>query len=227
MSMFYYQTLITTMKNVLFLALALFLVACGGAPEGEKVEAQEAVETNTPAAAAATMMVDTEVSTINWIGAKFTGDQHTGTINLKEGNLMTEGGTLVGGSFVIDMGTITNTDLPEDKQAKLVGHLTSGDFFETEKFPTATFEIAEVTAVEGNPDQTHTITGNLTMKDITKSITIPAVVNIDENGVSAKTLQFVIDRTAWNVMYNSTAAGALKEKAIKDEIALQINLMAK
>ena len=29
------------MKNILFLSLALFLVACGGAPEGEKVEAQE------------------------------------------------------------------------------------------------------------------------------------------------------------------------------------------
>ena len=215
------------MKNILFLALALFLVACGAAPEGEKVEAQDAVETAEPTAAAATLKVDTESSTINWIGAKFTGDQHTGTINISKGALMTEGDQLVGGTFVIDMTSIKNTDLPEEKQGDLVGHLTSGDFFEIEKFPQATFEIAEVAAVEGNPEQTHTITGNLTMKDVTKSITIPAVVSMEEGGVSATTPSFVIDRTQWGVMYGSTATGALKDKAIKDEIALQINLMAK
>ena len=215
------------MKNVLFLALALFLVACGGAPEGEKVEAQDAVETAEPAAASTSYTVDTDNSTINWIGAKFTGDQHTGTINITDGKLMTEGNELVGGSFVIDMTSIKNTDLPEDKQGNLVGHLTSGDFFEVETYPTATFEIAEITAVEGNPEQTHNITGNLTMKDITKSITIPAQVSIADGSLSAKTTQFVIDRTAWNVVYGSTTTGALKDKAIKDEIALQINLSTK
>ncbi|MEL6970408.1 MAG: YceI family protein [Bacteroidota bacterium] len=215
------------MKNILFLALALFLVACGGAPEGEKVEAQEAVETTEPATAAATLAVNTEASIINWIGAKFTGDQHMGTLNISKGELATEGGQLVGGSFVIDMTSMKNTDLPEDKQGDLVGHLSNGDFFEVESFPQATFEIAEVAAVEGNPEQTHTITGNLTMKDITKSITIPAKVTMGENGVSAETPQFVIDRTEWGIMYGSTTAGALKNKAIKDEIALQINLSTK
>ena len=215
------------MKNILFLSLALFLVACGGAPEGEKVEAQDAVETTEAAPASVTMMVNTDASTINWVGAKFTGDQHTRTINISEGKLMAEGSDLVGGTFVIDMNTIKNTDLPEDKQGKLVGHLTSGDFFETEKYPKATFEITEVKAVEGKPDQTHEITGNFTMKDVTKSITIPATITMGENGLSAKTPQFVIDRTAWNVMYGSTAAGVLKDKAIQNEIALQINLAAK
>ncbi len=215
------------MKNILFLALALFLVACGAAPEGEKVEAQDAVETTEPAAAAATLAVNTAASTINWIGAKFTGDQHTGTINVSKGELAVEGGQLVGGSFVIDMTSIKNTDLPEDKQGDLVGHLSDSDFFEVNNFPEATFEIAEVAVVEGNPEQTHTITGNLTMKDITKSITIPAMVSMDESGLSAKTPQFVIDRTEWGVVYASTTAGALKDKAIKDEIALQINLSAK
>lgn len=215
------------MKNILFLALALFLVACGGAPEGEKVDAKEAVDTAETTAEATTMAVDTEASTINWVGAKFTGDQHNGTIAISEGKLMAEGDQLVGGNFVIDMTSIKNTDLPEEKKGELVGHLSNDDFFEVEKFPTATFEIAEVTAVEGNSDQTHNITGNLTMKDITKSITIPAMVTMDENGISAKTPQFVIDRTEWDVMYGSTAAGVVKDKAIKNEIALQIDLSTK
>ncbi len=214
------------MKNVLFLALALFLVACGGAPEGEKVEAQEAVETTETVAASATYAVDTGNSIINWTGAKFTGDQHTGTINITEGKLMAEGSELVGGSFVIDMNSIKNTDLPEDKQGDLVGHLTSGDFFEVEKFPTATFEIVEVSAVSGDPNYSHNVTGNFTMKDITKSITIPTKLSVRDDVVKSLSTKFVIDRTEWNVMYGSTAAGALKDKAIQDEIGLQVSLVA-
>lgn len=216
------------MKNLMILALAFLLAACGAAPEGEQVEAQDAVETTTPAVATTTVVVDTDASIINWVGAKFTGDQHTGTINISKGQLMTEGSNLVGGNFVIDMNTIAVKDeIPEETKAKLVGHLSTGDFFEVEKFGNATFEITSVEAVEGNPEATHKITGNLTMKDISKSITIPAMVAITESGVSAKTPQFVIDRTQWGVVYNSTSAGALKNKAIKDEIALQITLATK
>jgi polyisoprenoid-binding protein YceI len=216
------------MKNLMILALALLLVACGAAPEGEQVDAQEAIETTTPAVATTSVAVNTEASIINWVGAKFTGDQHTGTINISDGKLMTEGSNLVGGNFTIDMNTIAVKDeMPEDKKANLVGHLSTGDFFEVDKYGQASFEITSVEAVEGNPEATHKITGNLTMKDITKSITIPAMVSITESGISAKTPQFVIDRTQWGVVYNSTTAGALKNKAIKDEIALQINLATK
>lgn len=216
------------MKNLMILALALFLVACGAAPEGEQVEAQDAVEANTPAAATNSLAVDTDASVINWVGAKFTGDQHNGTIQIAEGKLMTEGSNLVGGNFIIDMSTIKVTDeTPEEMKAKLVGHLTTGDFFEVEKYGKASFEITSVEVAQGNPDATHNITGNLTMKDITKSITIPATVSITEGGIAAKTPQFVIDRTQWGVTYGSTTAGALKDKAIKDEIALQINLATK
>ena len=216
------------MKNIMILALALMLAACGAAPEGEQVEAQEAVETTAPAVETVSVAVDTDASMINWVGAKFTGDQHTGTIQIAEGNLMTSDGNLVGGNFTIDMNTIEVTDeTPEAGKNKLVGHLSTGDFFEVEKFGTASFEITSVEAIEGNAEATHKITGNLTMKDISKSITIPAMVSITESGISAKTPQFVIDRTQWGVMYGSTAAGALKDKAIKNEIALQINLSTK
>lgn len=217
------------MKNLMILALALLLVACGAAPEGEQIDAQDAVETAIPAVESISVAVDTEASVINWVGAKFTGDQHAGTINITEGKLMTEGSNLVGGSFIIDMSTIAVTDeIPEAKKTKLVGHLSTGDFFEVDKFGKASFEITSVEAVEGNAEATHNITGNLTMKDVTKSITIPAAISITESGISAKTPQFVIDRTQWGVIYGSaTAAGALKDKAIKDEIALQINLATK
>lgn len=217
------------MKNAMILGLAIFLAACGAAPEGEQVDAQEAVETTAPAATTSTVLaVDTDASVISWVGAKFTGDQHTGTINLADGVLMMENNNLVGGEFSIDMSTIAVTDeTPEGGKAKLVKHLSTGDFFEVEKHPKAKFQITSIEAATGTAGITHNITGNLTMKDITKSITIPAEVRIGENSIAAQTPQFVIDRTQWNVMYNSTAAGALKEKAIKDEIALKITLQTK
>lgn len=217
------------MKNLMILALAIMLAACAG-PEGEKVEATDAVET--PVATSAekvSVIVDTDASIVNWVGAKLIGDQHTGTIGIAEGQLMTTGSELTGGTFVIDMTSMAVTDdTPDAGKAKLIGHLSTGDFFEVDKYDTATFEITGVEAVTGKEGVTHNITGNLTMKDITKSITIPATVKMDESGISAITPQFTIDRTEWGVAYGSaTAAGALKDKAISDDIALQINLVTK
>lgn len=203
-------------QSLFFLfAMALFVVSCGGNVEGEQVEAQDAVETNEEAAATAmAYSVDTESSVINWEGAKLIGsDNHLGVMSIQNGELLVEGEELVGGTFTLDMTSIECTDLEAGSgKEKLEGHLMSGDFFEVEKFPTATFEIAEVNAVEGNPDATHEITGNLTMKDITKSITIPATVEIAGDKVSATTPQFVIDRTQWNVMFQAGALGTAKDK---------------
>lgn len=61
------------------------------------------------------MMVNIDVSIINWVGVKFIGDQYIGMINILEGKLMVEGFDFVGGIFVIDMNIIKNIDLLEDK----------------------------------------------------------------------------------------------------------------
>ncbi|RME91771.1 MAG: YceI family protein, partial [Bacteroidetes bacterium] len=164
-------------------------------------------------------------SIIKWEGSKLVGGNHTGTINIKEGTLNVENGNISGGRFIIDMTSIKNTDLPADEGLKLVGHLSSGDFFEVEKYPEAVFEI---TAVSPATDEgvTHKVTGNLTMKGITKSITIPAKIAIKDGVVYASTPQFVIDRTAWNVMYGAGALGVAKDKIINDNIGLAIELKA-
>jgi polyisoprenoid-binding protein YceI len=45
------------------------------------------------------------------------------------------------------MNSLTSVDLKDDAEnlGKLNGHLKSGDFFEVEKFPTASYEITKVT----------------------------------------------------------------------------------
>lgn len=215
------------MKNLFFLFVLLTLAACGGSPEGQDAGAGEAQATNALTGELVSRPVITEDSEINWVGANFTGGKHTGTINIAEGKLIEQGGQIVGGGFVIDMNTIANTDLPDDKKADLVGHLTNGDFFETDKYPLATFEITSVKPVAVKSETTHEVTGNLTMKGITKSITFPANITMGEARIEASTPQFVIDRTQWNIMYGSTLTGAVKDKAIDDKIGLQIKLATK
>ena len=145
--------------------------------------------------------------------------EHTGTISLSEGAFSIADGTLVGGSFTIDMNSIVNTDIPADSEynAKLVGHLKSADFFEVEKFPTSKFEITEVKEHEG---KLH-VTGNLSIKEDTKSITIPAVLSNEEGVVVLTSDTFTIDRTDFNVRYGSKKFfDDLKDKFINDEFEM-------
>lgn len=208
--------------------LALLFVACAEAPEGQKVEAGEAISDNAEATAtpenAQVYVIDTENSRINWTGSK-PGKQHTGYVMLQEGEIEVAGEDIVDGMFVLDMNTITNEDLEPGKgKEKLEGHLKTGDFFEVEKFPTAKFEVVSIEPVEGNAEATHEITGNLTMRDITKSVVVPAKVEMTESGLMVTTPKFTIDRTEWEVNYNSAVLGTVKDKAIHDEIGLQIQL---
>jgi len=216
-------------------AIATTAVACNNAPEAD-VEATDAVEVEEKEATetTSTYQVTTEGDEIHWVGFKTYADtEHNGTIQVKEGKLMAENGDLTGGMFVIDMTSIENEDLPEEgdyNKAKLVGHLQSEDFFYTEEYPEATFEITNVeTAPEGNEkDATHMISGNLTMRGNTKNITIPANVEMNDNMVQLTTPEFVIDRTNWEVMYGSNELeGLAKEQLIDNSIKLEVDLEAK
>jgi len=217
----------TSIQLLFLFALTGFLFACGG-PEGENVEAGDAVEdTDTASAEAVTYTVDTENSVIQWTGSKPTGATHNGIVKLQGGMLMVEDGQLVDGEFTVDMTSIEDQDLTDaDKKGKLEGHLASDDFFAVEQFPTAKFVITGVTPASGE-GITHRIEGNLTMRDSTKSITIPANVAISGGEFSAVTPAFNIDRKKWNVMYNSSSmVDRAKDEFINDEINLVIDLKA-
>lgn len=218
----------TSIKYFLFLAGLSLLAACNNAPEGEKVQSGAAAETTAEAGeGAVTFAVNTQKSYVNWVGSKLVGSKHNGKVKLQEGELIVADGQLTGGSFTLDMTSIDDESQEGESKAKLERHLKSGDFFEVEKFPTAVFTITGVeTANEPNSNITHRITGNLTMKDITKSITIPASITVGQSELSGMTPSFVIDRTEWNVMFNAGVLGTAKDNIINDEIALQVMLIA-
>lgn len=208
--------------------LSLFVVACG--PSGTEVESSEAKTAANAEPVTASFAVDAMASTVEWEGTKLIGGGHQGTIPVTKGMLETNDGKLVGGSFTLDVAGLQNTDLgEEDGKGKLEGHLKGADFFDVEQFPTASFEITGVTMADNAEDgHTHDITGNLTLKGTSRSITIPATVTTEGDMVKAMTPDFVIDRTEWGVQYGSNSLGDLaKDKVINDEIGLKINLIAK
>jgi polyisoprenoid-binding protein YceI len=208
------------------LSFATLLTACG--PSGTEVESSEA-QAESVAASSATYRVDAQASEVEWEGTKLVGGGHTGVIPVADGHLEVLDDRLVGGKFTLDVGGLENTDLsPDDGKAKLEGHLKSEDFFHVEQYPTASFVITEATPVDGAGDgHNYDITGNLTLKGTSRSITIPATVTMSDGRITASTPDFVIDRTEWGMQYGSgSIAGIAQDNIINDEVGLNISLVA-
>lgn len=215
------------MKRIVFAATILFLTACNSpkaddAATGDKKEITEIK--GTP------YNVDT-TNVITWTGTKPTG-QNTGIFPVQEGTILVDSGHIVGGNFVIDISRLKDNDLAADpkNQATLEGHLKSPDFFDVEKYPLGNFVITSIvpfisdTAIEVLlPDATHTVTGNLTLKDKTKSISFPALLTIDENSVAAQA-NFNIDRNDWNINYKGP--GNPQDWIISKTVNIKLNVTA-
>ena len=175
-----------------------------------------------------TLKADTQKSTLVWNGKKVTGE-HSGAILLADGSLIVNNNKLTGGSFQIDMTTITNTDLTDKEyNAKLVGHLKSDDFFGVEKHPTASFKITKAEPISGakTGENNYTITGDLTIKGTTKPVTFPATVKISGNNAEA-VAKITVDRTKYDIRYGSkTFFESIGDKAIYDEFTIDLKLVA-
>lgn len=221
------------MKRIfLFLAAgSLAFASCQNAPEADKAQATEAVAVDSSAAKTGNgYNADLAQSVVEWVGTKPTGKHH-GTFKLKEGNITAENGAITGGKFVIDITSLKADDQDSAGNAKLGGHLASPDFFDAAKFPDATFEIASVAAGTDTTggkkvimkDATHTITGNLTLKGVTKSISFPAKVAVTDANVTTDA-DFNIDRTQWGLSYG--ADKSLGDKIIHSEVNLKLHVVA-
>ncbi|MFN0036161.1 MAG: YceI family protein [Saprospiraceae bacterium] len=176
------------------------------------------------AKAPSTYKVDTQNSAVVWTGYKVTG-QHTGTVKIKNGMLTTDEGRLTGGSFEIDINSITCTDLEGEYAGKLVGHLKSDDFLGAATYPTAAFVITKAIAqdTKGN----YKILGNLTVKGLTKEVKFFANV-AEANGMVSAKGKITIDRSEFNMRYGSGSFfDGLGDKTIYDEFDLQVSLVAK
>lgn len=165
--------------------------------------------------------VDVKKSNIVWAGRKVGGD-HEGTIKFKSGELIFNGKYLVGGSFVVDMNSIQNTDLKDKAQnQKLVNQLKSDDFFGVEKFPEAKLEILNA---DRKLNQDYFVTANLTIKGKTNKIKFPAVIQLMEDDKAYTRITLSFDRTKFDIKWGSSLAGKIGDIVVYDDVDLIIEL---
>jgi len=172
---------------------------------------------------AADYVVDKVASKVKWEGKKVTG-KHNGTIAFDSGTLTLSGDKVAGGSFVIDMKSIVDEDLTDPAwNKKLIGHLSSDDFFSIDKFPQATMVVKKVASVTG--DESH-IFADLTIKGVTKPVEFNAKVKVNGDKLTAQGV-ITVNRTQFGIKYGSGSFfEGLGDKVIYDDFTLDFNVTA-
>lgn len=160
--------------------------------------------------------VNVAESNIHWLGKKVTG-QHEGNISLKSGVLIMDGDTLSGGNFVVDMESMTCTDLEGEYADKLIGHLKSDDFFGTATYAEASLAFL---TVDAKGDGVYSVTGDFTIKGISH----PASFELKVSEGTATT-KVIIDRSKYDIRYGSNSFfDNLGDKAIYNDFELDVTL---
>lgn len=224
----------SSMKKSLLLAsfamASLAVVSCSSNQGQNNVAAGDAAEVS-QLDSARTLGVDSLASYLTWKGFK-PGGEHYGKLPVSRGTLDLKDGILRGGSVAIRLdGMIVEDIKPEEGGDKLREHLLSEDFFEAATYPEVLFELTDVPA-EGLAIASATeLKGNLTIKNVTKNITIP-VASVEQDGTSgAYTIaskSFTINRADWGVKYGSKSFfTGLGDKFINDDIELSFVLKTK
>ena len=211
-------------------SLSLAIAACSGQKGQNAVSASDSVAANT-ISAGQVIAVDSSASYLSWKGFK-PGGQHYGKLPVSAGELDLKDGVLRAGSVSIQMNGIIVEDLkPEDGGSKLKQHLESEDFFDAAKYPEARFELTNLPAEGIKATELTELQGNLTLKDVTKNITIPVASVVADPTTGAYTITsktFTINRADWNVKYGSKSFfTGLGDKFINDDIELSFVLKTK
>lgn len=171
--------------------------------------------------------VDYKASTISWHGEKATGSGHDGTIRVSSGQVVVAKGAITTAKLKVDMNGITCTDLADaEMNSNLINHLKSEDFFNVANFPDANFEMTSIKEAADKSGNTHTVSGKMTIKGITKDISFPAKVTATPTNVTIDGAM-TLDRSQFEVKYGSeTFFGTLGDKAISNDIKLSVHLIA-
>ena len=162
-------------------------------------------------------MIRLDESLIRWRGTKLMGTgKHEGTLKFKEGYLLFQAGSLIGGKLVADMRSIYITDIPLDDpipRKNLGEHLNSD--FETALYPVAVLEIFEV---HYSADKSIQITGDLTIREISRPIVIIASAGQDQTESQAN---FTFKRFEWNIGSNGSW---LEKKLVDADISIEVKI---
>jgi len=169
-------------------------------------------------------VADPTKSAIEWTGKKLTGE-HYGEIMLGSGELTFSKDKLVGGTFEMDMNSITCTDITDVKSNKrLLDHLKSEDFFSVNRFPTSQFTIISVEVKSANE---YYVTGNLTIKGKASPVSFPVKLRNENNQLLADaTITF--DRSKYDVKFGSQSFYEnIGDQLVYDDVDISIKMTLK
>jgi len=160
--------------------------------------------------------INTSESSVHWLGKKLMG-QHEGNINLLSGSLIMDNGSLFGGAFVVDMNSITTSDLKGEEAKKLEVNLKSDEWFGVTKHPHAKLVF---TSVVNQGNGLYNVIGNLTIKGKTN----PTLFEFQVTGLEAKA-KVIIDRTLYDILHGSNSFFEnVKDKVIYNDFEIDVNL---
>ena len=171
---------------------------------------------------------DPSLSKINWEGKKTLIKEWVdmGNISIQSGNFTMLDNKIIDGKIVIDMNSIVaNSTGREEGEDNLSKHLKSADFFGTETFPTSEFILTSLTPTEN--EFTYKAKGDITIKNITKTIEFPMTIYMKDNLISMNA-EIVLDRTQFDVRFGSTNFfNDIGNNAINNNFVLKLELIAK
>ncbi len=203
----------------LILIIASLFFGCGGT-------AKEENKSNAPPSPVSfdqKYIVDTIESVITWKGSMaLSSEDHAGYVYVSKGELMMEKGQLVGGTVEIDMHSIEYAD--KKNKNTPVKHLKSPDYFDVEKFPISTIAITKVASVNS---KTMEVTGNLTIKGVTRPVTFSSIMEV-KDGILQANGKLIIDRTNWGIRYRSGKFyDDFADQIVSDDIEFHMKIVAK
>lgn len=217
------------MKNILALLLIAGLTWACNNEKRPTAETGDAAAMPDAAAVAGTdtYTIDATASTLLWEGYEGLSlgqSAHNGSLRLASGTVNAQGNLPVAGKFVIDITSLKVEDIPagDTGNAKLTRHLLNADFFDVAKYPQAVFEITQSQVITADSIN---ITGNLTLRGTTKSVTFPAKTSTANGVFSAVTPKFYINRKDWGMFYRSE--DSLGDDLIRPEMGIMLAIVAK
>ncbi len=210
----------TTLSRSLPLALVLAAtaLACNNDPGKGKAQATVGSATEAvaaPAAGGVSYTFSNDGSKVEFVGAKVSA-KHEGSFSAFRGtiSLVDNDPTKSTVTAEIDIASL------QVEPAKLSGHLKSPDFFDAAKFPKAKFTSSAIKA-GGDNGATHTVTGNLELHGVSKSITFPAKIGVSADQVTVDA-EFAINRKDFSIVYPG-----MPDDLIKDDVLIKLSLHAK
>ena len=203
------------------LSFALLLTACEdpAANKARALTSNSTTASNSQAAPAPAkgenLAVTPDNSKVLFTGSKVTG-KHEGGFNKFTGaiDLVNEKPTESNVTVDIETASVfTDTD-------GLTKHLQTGDFFEVEKYPKASFRSTQIVADSAKGANAYTVSGDLELRGVRKSVTFPATIVVTADEVTVNS-EFAINRKDFGIVYAGKA-----DDLIRDDVAIKLDLKA-